>query len=99
MTSVDQHQRVFDQAAERLQKARANGTVDHPVIAAHRYPQPLVYAYLSTAHDRLVLDRADGKDPRLRRIDDRRELVDPEHAEVRHGECRAGVLLRCEPAL
>ena len=43
-----------------------------------------------------VLSPTDGEDRGLGRIDDRRELVDPEHAEVGDRERRAGVLLRLE---
>src|SRR5688500_18400104 len=78
-----QHQRVLDHATERLEEHRAVCTVDYAVVAAHRHAEALPRPQLAVDDDRLLIDRADRQDRRLRRIDDGRELVDPELAEIR----------------
>src|SRR5688572_16251934 len=69
------------------------------MVAAHRYSHTLANCESAIHYDRLRLDAAHSENSRLRRIDDRSELIDSEHAEVGDGERRAGVLLGCEPAL
>src|SRR6185436_15015116 len=46
--------------------------------------------------DGLFHDRADGEDERLRRVDDRAELLDAIRAEVRDGDRAADVFVRLE---
>ena len=54
---------------------------------------------LSVHHDWLLFDAANGENPRFGRVDDRGELVDAQHAEVRDGERRPCVLLGHQLAL
>ena len=54
--------------------------------------------HLAGVDDRDLPHGADGQDRRLGRVDDRRELLDAHHAEVRDREGGAGVLVRLEPA-
>src|SRR5437763_14852562 len=68
------------------------------MVARHRNPHQLSHDDLPVAHDRARRHRADGEDGGLRRVDDRRELVYAEHAEVADGEGRAGVLFGLEAA-
>ena len=53
---------------------------------------------LAVAHDRPRLERADREDRRLRRVDDRDEALDAEHAEVGDGERAARELGRRDRA-
>src|SRR5688500_1990986 len=93
---VHQHQRVLDQPPERLEEPGAEGAVHYPVVAAHGDPHSLAMDELAVDYDGFFFERADREDADLGRIDDRRELVDAEHAEVRDGERGARVLLWLE---
>ena len=70
----------------------------HPVVRRQRSPHALADGELAVDRDRLVDDRPDRRGSPLGRIDDRAELVDREHPEVRHREGRAGELLLAELA-
>src|SRR4030081_1010325 len=65
-------------------------------MPAHRETDALAADGLPLLDHELVVTGPDRDDPRLWWIDDRRELIDPEHAEVAHRERRAGELLRLE---
>ncbi len=54
---------------------------------------------LAAAGDRPVLGGADRQDRRLRRVEDRHELLDPEHAEVRDRERPVVEIALLEPAV
>src|SRR5438552_16938020 len=88
-----ERQRILDVSSDCLQEFRAGCPVDDAVIAAHRHADALTELELAVDHDGLLLDAADRKNARFRRIDDRGELIDPEHAEVGDGEGGPGVLL------
>src|SRR5688572_13863143 len=94
--SVHEHERILDQAAQRLKELRADGAVDDAVIAAHRDAHAIAHDRLAVDDDELLLTRADGEDAGLGGIDDRGELVDAEHAKVAHREGGAGELLGLE---
>ncbi len=66
------------------------------MIAAHRDLDPLLNRDVVPVRHHHVRRRPDRQDRDFRRIDDRRELVNPEHAEVGYRERRARVFLRLE---
>ena len=68
------------------------------MVAGHRDSHQLPHDDLALAHDGARRHRADGEDGGLRRVDDGGEFVHAEHAEVAHGEGRAGVLFGLELA-
>ena len=86
---VHKHQWILDQATKRLEEFRADSTVNDAVIAAHGEADALANHLLAVDHHNFFLTRTDGDDRGLGWIDDRREVVDAEHAEVAHGERRA----------
>src|SRR5215207_7524273 len=51
---------------------------------------------LATKDDGFILERPNGENTDLRRVDDRRELINAKHSEVRDGERRASVFVRLE---
>src|SRR5687768_11440334 len=69
------------------------------MVAAHRHPHSLSHHDLPVDNDRFRLYSADSEYSRFRWIDDRREVLDAEHAKVRYRESRACVLLRCQLSL
>ena len=68
------------------------------MVARQRRAHGLGHRQLTVAHDRPILDRGDGEDRRLRRIDHRDQLLDVEHADVREAEGAAGQLRAAELA-
>src|SRR5436309_871675 len=76
------HQAVgaLEEPLDLLQELGDRGAVDDAVVGRERDPHPLRDAHLPLDGHRLGLDRADRQDRRLRRVDDRVELVDVEHA-------------------
>ncbi len=66
----------------------------HDMVSRSRRPGTITPCF----DYRLLHDAAHGQDAGLGRIDDGGELVDVEHAEVRHAEGAAGVLLRLQAA-
>src|SRR5688572_28934999 len=92
--TLREHQHgLFEEVPNRLQKPRAHRAVDHAMVAAHRHTHAWAHHDLAVLYYRPFLDSADGDDSGLRRIDDRRELVNPEHSEVRDRERCARILL------
>src|SRR6185312_4361523 len=98
-TSEDEHQRVLDQPAQRLQEFRSRRSVDHAMVAAHRYPKPLAYHQIAIDYDGLFFDCSNREYPCFGRIDYRSELIDAEHAEIGDRERRSRVFLGLESAL
>src|SRR5947209_550712 len=94
----EQVERVLQNLLEGLEELRAGRAVNDAVVAGHRDAHQLADDDLAVADDRAGRHRADGEDGGLRRVDDRRELVYAEHAEVADGEGRAGVLFGLELA-
>src|SRR3954468_22811245 len=74
--SVDQHQRVLDHAPQGTVELGAHGAVHRAMVAAHRHAQLLLDHELTVDDLDFVFGGADRKDADLRRVDDRRELVD-----------------------
>src|SRR5205085_11512104 len=70
--------------------------VNDPVVARHRDAHQLPHDDLPVAHDGFGRHRADGEYGGLWRVDDRRELVYAEHAEVADGEGRARIFFGLE---
>ena len=91
--------RILHVTSHCLEELRSRRSVDRPVIAAHGDAHALPNFQGAIHDDRFFLNAANGENPRFRRVDDRGELVDAEHAEVRYGECCAGILLGQELAL
>src|ERR671912_297117 len=94
--SVRQKQRKFQQTAKCLEKFCAGRAIDDAMVTTHRDTQPATYHDIATDDHRFWLNAADREDAALRRIDDRREVIDAEHAEIRDGECGPRVLFRLE---
>src|SRR4051794_20144810 len=92
------HQRrVLDQFAELREIRGADRAVHHAVIAAQADPHALPCddgAFL--VHHRNIADAADAEDERLRRINNRGELVHPIRTEITHGNGTTGELVRAE---
>src|SRR5947207_10045677 len=82
----EQVERVLQNLLEGLEELRAGRAVNDAMVARHRDPHQLSHDDLPVAHDRLRGHRADGEYGGLRRVYDRRELVNAEHAEVAYGE-------------
>ena len=98
--SSDQHAHgVFDQHLEGVEQLRADGAVDHPVIAGQRAGHEGRHLDLVAGHDRALLGHAHGQDGGVRRVDDGIEALDAVHAEVGDRGGAALVLVRGEPAL
>ena len=97
--SPEHRQRILQHRLERLQELRSRRAVDDAVIARHGQPEPPPHRELAFVRHRLLHDPPDGQDPRLRRVDQRRELIDVEHAKVGNGERAPRVFLGREPAL
>ena len=81
------------QPSQRPQKFRALRAVDHPMIAGERHPHAIAHHYLAVDHHRFLHDGADRQAACLGRIEDRGELIDAEHPEVRDGEGASLVLV------
>src|SRR6476619_666304 len=80
-------ERLLEQVAKVGQEARAVRAIDHAVIAAQRDGQQIGERDAAGAIlDGCAPGTADREDRNLRRIDDRGERTDTEHAEVRDGE-------------
>ena len=84
-----ERQGVLKVTLERRQPPRADRAVHRPVVRAQRHLHDVrrlePALLLRRGHERR-LRRPDGEDARLRRVDDRGEVRDVEHAEVRDGE-------------
>ena len=76
------------------QESRPVGAVEDAVVAGQGDGHPVAGDDLAVADDRHLVDRSDREDRRLRRVDHGREVVDPEHPQVGHGEGSAGQLRR-----
>ena len=61
---------------------RPDRPIDGPMITAHRDAETLLDLEAACVGHHDIRCGADRQDPNLRRIDDRRELIDTEHAEV-----------------
>src|SRR5262245_43758347 len=83
-----QRDRLFEDGDDRLQQLRAQRAVDDPVVAGEGDRHDLADDDLPFLDDGDLADVAHGEDGALGRIDDRRELPDPHHAQVRDREGR-----------
>ncbi len=91
--SDEKHRGPLDQHLQGLQETSGHGPIDHTVIETERP------GHSHSRNDFAVLDhglldrRTAGKDRAVRGIDDGREVVDPEHSEIRDREGRIGHVL------
>src|ERR1051325_589854 len=96
---LEQHrQRILQHLLQRLQERRARRSVDHAMVTAHRQTHAAAHDHPLALRHCLRRDRSDRDDSRLGRVDDRGELIDVEHSEIRNAERRAGVLFGLEAA-
>ena len=82
------------------QESRERHAVDEAMIAAQRNPDRMSQVQSAVNHDWSLLDRADGGDCDLRRIDHGSELINLlDHAEIADREGAAARLFRLESSL
>ena len=80
---LNQHgDRVFDEALERGQKLGAKRAIHHAMITGERATHHGCGHDLIALHDSAFLPAPHRQNGRMRRVDDRVEIVDAEHAEV-----------------
>ena len=78
-----QLRRMFEQLFERLQEFRTDGAVDDAVVATERDAHRFACDNLPGGVDHgFILDGADTEDRRFGWIDDRKEMIYAEHAQV-----------------
>src|SRR4029453_17159812 len=94
--SIDEHERILDQTPQRLKEPSTNGAVDGAMVAAHGYVHLFARHGAAILWNQHIARGADGEDANLRRVDDRSELVDAEHSEVRNREGRTRILVGLE---
>src|SRR5215208_5112706 len=88
-------QRLLQQLAHAREELSAVGTVEDAVIADQRKRHLVARNHPSSlVHRGPLLERAHRQEPRLRRVDDRRELPDAVHPEIRDREGPARHLRR-----
>src|SRR5215813_4987042 len=75
-SAYKQVQGILHDLFEGLQELRADGAVDHSMIAGHSHAHRLSDGDLVLLNDGFWGHRADGQDRSLRGIDHRRELLD-----------------------
>src|SRR5664280_330936 len=76
---------IFQPAPDRAEEARAELAVDHPVVGRQGELHDAPNGEPALDDDRGGDRARDRQDRGLAGVDDRAELVDPEHAEVGHG--------------
>src|SRR5215213_9734823 len=90
-----ERERLLEQLLDAREELRAVGAVEDAVVADERERHLLPRDHAAAlVHRRLRGERADREDRGLRRVDDRGEALDTEHAEVRDREGAAGELGR-----
>ena len=78
---------VFHELLEMLQPLCTDSSIHNPMIAGHGDPHHVRHSRSALrSHHHLLLGAAHGEDAGLGRVDDGRELVDPEHTQVGDGE-------------
>ena len=95
-----EHRALRQIAPHRSQEPRPVGTRRGAVVDGEVDGHDRAHDDLAAGTDRALDDAADGEDARLRRVDDRLEARDAEHAEVRDAERAALdlVLLAASPS-
>jgi len=95
--SSQQHEfGILNELLELLAPVGSNGTIDDAMIRAKRDIHQsgdlelIVSARGILINDDALLRTADGQDTCLRWVNDSREVVHTEHAEVGHSECTTG---------
>ncbi len=91
-------QRLLEVLADLREELRGVGAVEDAVVAGERELHHRAHDDLAVADHGPRLERADGEDRRLRRVDHRDEALDAVHAEVGDGERAARELGRGDRA-
>src|SRR5206468_4549265 len=100
IVGLDQEtQRLFEEALDVLEEARAHRAVHHAVVAGERQHHAAAHPEPALLDDGHAPHGAHGEDGALGRVDDRGEFRDVVHAEVRDRERRARHLLRAQLAV
>src|ERR1051325_9188750 len=84
---------IFNLGLQNLQKSGAGRAVDNLMVAGERQSDGIDEFHLSRAPNCLHLDGADAEDGDLRRVEQRREALDPERAEIADGKRAAGEIV------
>src|SRR5882724_12128332 len=85
-------ERLFEQTLDVLEEARAHGPVHHAVVAGDGYLHAAAGGEGPVLHHRALEYRAHRQDGAFGGIDDGRELLDVEHAEIGDREGGPGQL-------
>ena len=88
-----QQMRLLHQLRHPLQEACGRPAVHQAMVEGQAQPDHLPRLHMIASPDRLRLDAAHAEDGALRQVDDRRERVDAEHAQVGQREGAAGQLV------
>src|SRR5207244_10838383 len=78
--------RILYQLCDALQEPGGRGAVHEAMVEGEAEPHPLADADLVSNDGRLGFDAADTEAGALRQVEERREGVDAEHAQVGEGE-------------
>src|SRR5687767_8750667 len=82
-----ERERLLEQILDSREELGAVGSVEDAVVADQRERHLIARHDLAlVVHGGLLVELAHGENRRLRRVDDRGELFDAEHAQVRHRE-------------
>src|SRR4051794_34573571 len=98
-TLREQQERRLQVALDGAQETGPVGARGGAVVDGEADQHPLPRDDLAVDHGGARLDRTDGEDPGLRRVDDGPEARDAEHAQVGDGEGAAGDLVLLELAV
>src|SRR5688572_24272969 len=84
--SVRQKQRKFQQATQRLKEFCARCAINYTMVTTHCDTELAAHHDVALHDHGTLFNAADRKNTGLGRIDDRREVIDAEHAQVRYRE-------------
>src|SRR3990172_5157482 len=98
-SALQSQRRRLDEDLDRTEELRPFGSVDRAVVARERQCKSWDDQQVTVYDERPVLDRADGEDRNLRRIEDGDELLDAVHAEIRDRERAIGEIVKLELAV
>src|SRR5262245_44199638 len=80
----EEAERLFQQASHVLEEARAHGPIHCAMVTGQREHHPAAYTHSARGvHHGHAAHGPHGEDRTLRRVDDRRELDDVVHPEIR----------------
>src|SRR5581483_4139605 len=84
--SLEREPGLLEHGLHRLQELGCGRPVDGAMVDRQRRGEHRPHDDGAVAHDRALLDRADGEDRGLRRVEHGDEALDPVHAQVGDGE-------------